>query len=268
MRELSSLIAVVFLTWSGSGLAAQAGADGMDWWGASFAAATDSLAAGEVGYVATGAKDVRDVRVVDTITRRARPCAEACPGYALAKPMVFSGLYPTNNDDYDDLLDALQKLQLNDAAIRSDPDVSDALGLGFRLGFLGLLHMEIVRERLEREFDLDLLATTPNVRYEVELVTGEVLSIDLLSVKIRTFDNAVIFLPNAYVASIDVRNWSRRKLGRRIKFTLGLEYGSDMQQVKKTVDDIREAGEQMVGFSPAMAEAERQVKAYRSKTAR
>jgi GTP-binding protein LepA len=133
-----------------------------------------SIEAGEVGYVATGAKDVRDVRVGDTITLRDRPCAQACPGYALAKPMVFSGLYPTNNDDYDDLLDALQKLQLNDASLTWEKETSAALGFGFRCGFLGLLHMEIVQERLEREYDLDLICTLPNVEYEVKLKDGTV----------------------------------------------------------------------------------------------
>jgi len=125
------------------------------------------IRAGEVGYLATGAKDVRNVRVGDTVTLRDRPCAKALPGYAVAKPMVFSGLYPTNNDDYDDLLDALQKLQLNDASLTWEKETSAALGFGFRCGFLGLLHMEIVQERLEREYDLDLICTLPNVEYEV-----------------------------------------------------------------------------------------------------
>ena len=125
------------------------------------------IRAGEVGYLATGAKDVRNVRVGDTVTLRDRPCAKALPGYAVAKPMVFSGLYPTNNDDYDDLLDALQKLQLNDASLTWEKETSAALGFGFRCGFLGLLHMEIVQERLEREYDLDLICTLPKVEYEV-----------------------------------------------------------------------------------------------------
>jgi GTP-binding protein LepA len=127
------------------------------------------LTAGEVGYIATGAKDVRNVRVGDTITLRDRMCETACPGYTVAKPMVFSGLYPTSNDDYDGLLDALQKLQLNDASLTWEKETSAALGFGFRCGFLGLLHMEIIQERLEREYDLDLICTLPNVEYEVVL---------------------------------------------------------------------------------------------------
>ena len=137
-----------------------------------------TITAGEVGYIATGAKDVRDVRVGDTITLRERPCAEALSGYAVAKPMVFSGLYPTNNDDYDDLLDALQKLQLNDASLTWEKETSAALGFGFRCGFLGLLHMEIIQERLEREYDLDLICTLPNVEYEVQMKDGEVLRVE------------------------------------------------------------------------------------------
>jgi len=133
-----------------------------------------TLSAGEVGYIATGAKDLRQVRVGDTITLRDDRCATACAGYQVVKPMVFSGLYPTNNDDYDDLLDALEKLQLNDASLTWEKETSAALGFGFRCGFLGLLHMEIVQERLEREYDLDLICTLPNVEYEVKLKDGTV----------------------------------------------------------------------------------------------
>ncbi len=137
--------------------------------------AQKQLSAGEVGYIATGAKDVRYVRVGDTITLAERPCAEPLPGYAEAKPMVFSGMYPTDNDQYDDLLEALQKLQMNDASLTWEKETSAALGFGFRCGFLGLLHMEIVQERLEREYDLNLIATLPNVEYEVLLRDGQVI---------------------------------------------------------------------------------------------
>jgi GTP-binding protein LepA len=126
------------------------------------------LEAGEVGYVITGLKDVSRVRVGDTITTKKGGAAEALPGYKDVKPMVFSGLFPTESEDYPELRDALERLKLNDAALFYEPETSQALGFGFRCGFLGLLHMEIVRERLEREFDLDLIVTAPNVAYRVQ----------------------------------------------------------------------------------------------------
>src|SRR5579864_5087209 len=127
----------------------------------------ERLVAGEVGYVITGLKEVSELRVGDTLTAEARPAAEPLPGYKDVKPMVFAGLFPTDSDDYPELRDALEKLKLNDAALFYEPETSQALGFGFRCGFLGLLHMEIVRERLEREFDLDLLVTAPTVAYRV-----------------------------------------------------------------------------------------------------
>jgi GTP-binding protein LepA len=127
----------------------------------------ESLGAGEVGYVVTGLKDVSSLRVGDTITSVARPASEPVPGYKDVKPMVFAGLYPSDSDAYPELRDALERLKLNDGALLYEPEVSKALGFGFRCGFLGLLHMEIVRERLEREFDLDLIVTAPTVAYRV-----------------------------------------------------------------------------------------------------
>jgi GTP-binding protein LepA len=127
----------------------------------------DLLSAGEVGYIITGLKDVSRLRVGDTITTVARGAQQALPGYKDVKPMVFAGLFPTDSDAYPELRDALERLKLNDAALFYEPETSQALGFGFRCGFLGLLHMEIVRERLEREFDLDLLVTAPNVAYRV-----------------------------------------------------------------------------------------------------
>jgi GTP-binding protein LepA len=135
--------------------------------------AAQAMAAGEVGYVITGIKDVTKLRVGDTLTSTAEGAAEALPGYREVKPMVFCGLFPIDTDRYEDLREALERLALNDAALSWEPETSQALGFGFRCGFLGLLHMDIVRERLEREYDLDLLATTPNVSYEVELTDGE-----------------------------------------------------------------------------------------------
>ena len=132
----------------------------------------ERLTAGEVGYVVTGLKDVSRLRVGDTLTSVRRPAEEALPGYKDVKPMVFAGLFPTDSDDYPELRDALERLKLNDAALMYEPETSQALGFGFRCGFLGLLHMEIVRERLEREFDLDLLVTAPNVAYRVQEKNG------------------------------------------------------------------------------------------------
>jgi GTP-binding protein LepA len=132
----------------------------------------EGLRAGEVGYVITGIKDVSQLRVGDTLTTTARPASEPLPGYREVKPMVFCGLFPVDTDQFADLRDALEKLALNDAALSYEPETSQALGFGFRCGFLGLLHMDIVRERLEREYDLELLATTPNVEYDVILTDG------------------------------------------------------------------------------------------------
>jgi len=135
------------------------------------------LGPGEVGYVITGIKDVTRLRVGDTLTTKRGPAAEPLPGYRDVKPMVFCGLFPIDSDDYPDLRDALEKLVLNDAALSWEPETSDALGFGFRCGFLGLLHMDIVRERLEREYDLELLTTMPSVEVEVELESGEIVPV-------------------------------------------------------------------------------------------
>jgi GTP-binding protein LepA len=137
----------------------------------------ESLKAGEVGYLITGIKEVSELRVGDTLTHRRNQAQEPLPGYREVKPMVFCGLFPVNSDAYEELRDALEKLALNDAALSYDPESSQALGFGFRCGFLGLLHMDIVRERLEREYDLELLATTPTVEYEVILTDRTVVEV-------------------------------------------------------------------------------------------
>ncbi len=138
----------------------------------------DELHAGEVGYLAAAIKAVEDARVGDTITLASKPAKEPLPGYTEAKPMVFCGLFPTDADQYHDLREALDKLKLNDAALSYEPETSSAMGFGFRCGFLGLLHMEIVQERLEREYDLDLITTAPSVVYRVTALDGEVTLID------------------------------------------------------------------------------------------
>jgi GTP-binding protein LepA len=137
-----------------------------------------SLGAGEVGYIATGLKTIRECRVGDTVTLQIGGASEPLPGYKQVKPMVFAGIYPTNNDDYTDLRDALEKLQLNDASLVYEPESSQALNFGFRAGFLGLFHMDIIQERLEREYDLDILATAPSVKYRVLKRNGELIEID------------------------------------------------------------------------------------------
>lgn len=134
----------------------------------------ESLSAGEVGYVATGFKDVRECRVGDTLTTFENQAPKPLPGYQQVKPMVFAGIFPVEGEDYSDLKDALEKLQLNDAALAYEPETSQALNFGFRCGFLGMFHMEIIQERLEREYDLDILVTSPSVEYEVVLGTGQV----------------------------------------------------------------------------------------------
>jgi GTP-binding protein LepA len=140
-------------------------------------ATAESLSAGEVGYLITGVKDVTRLRVGDTLTTKARGASEPLPGYREVKPMVFCGLFPIEQNQFPELRDALEKLTLNDAALQWEPETSDALGFGFRCGFLGLLHMDIVRERLEREYDLDLMATMPSVEFEVEQTDGEILTV-------------------------------------------------------------------------------------------
>ena len=137
----------------------------------------EELSAGMVGYITASLKNVKDTRVGDTITDAARPCAEPLPGYKKVNPMVYCGLYPADGAKYPDLRDALEKLQLNDAALQFEAETSVALGFGFRCGFLGLLHLEIVQERLEREYNLDLVTTAPSVIYKIHKTNGEVIDL-------------------------------------------------------------------------------------------
>ncbi|MBR0137883.1 MAG: translation elongation factor 4, partial [Erysipelotrichaceae bacterium] len=138
----------------------------------------NELSSGEVGWIAASIKSIQDIRVGDTITTVDNPCREALPGYRKLQSMVYCGLYPTDNARYNDLRDALEKLQLNDASLHFEAETSQALGFGFRCGFLGLLHMDVVQERLEREYNLDLIATAPSVVYQVELQNGETMLVD------------------------------------------------------------------------------------------
>jgi GTP-binding protein LepA len=179
--------------------------------------AAETLGAGEVGYVITGLKDVSRLRVGDTLTSERRPASDPLPGYKDVKPMVFAGLFPTDSDDYPDLRDALERLKLNDAALFYEPETSQALGFGFRCGFLGLLHMEIVRERLEREFDLDLLVTAPNVAYRVLERSADWVEVHNPAEMPRELDaveepyvRASIIVPKEYVGPVMELNNDRR----------------------------------------------------------
>ena len=179
--------------------------------GATSLSPCEQLSAGEVGYLTASIKTVQDTRVGDTVTLAARPTPEALPGYRQVKPMVFCGVYPADGKRYPDLKDALEKLQLNDASLTYEPENSAALGFGFRCGFLGLLHMEIITERLEREFDLDLVTTTPGVQYRITLTDGEVKVISnpseypdpsQIAKQEEPFVDVHLYTPNDYVGSL------------------------------------------------------------------
>jgi len=171
----------------------------------------DELSAGEVGFLVAGIKDIHGAPVGDTITLARTPAAEPLPGFATMQPRVFAGLFPTEADDYPDLREALERLQLNDAALNFEPETSEALGFGFRCGFLGLLHMDIVQERLEREYDVSLITTAPTVIYEVEMTDGEVLTLEnparlppanKISEIREPIIHANILVPQDYVGSV------------------------------------------------------------------
>ena len=170
-----------------------------------------SLAAGEVGYVIAGIKELKAAKVGDTVTLADRPAASALPGFKEIKPQVFAGLFPVEANQYEQLRESLQKLQLNDSSLQFEPEVSQALGFGFRCGFLGLLHMDIVQERLEREFDMDLITTAPSVIYEVRLKSGETILIDnpdrlpdpgRVEAVLEPVMTVQLFMPQEYVGAI------------------------------------------------------------------
>ena len=187
----------------------------------------DALYAGEVGYIAASIKDVRQARVGDTVTLKDRPAKEPLEGYRAVQPMVFCGIYPADGAHYTDLRDALEKLQLNDASLTFEPETSVALGFGFRCGFLGLLHMEIIQERLEREYDLDLITTAPSVVYRLKLTDGSEISIDnptnypdptLIASAQEPICNAHIYSPSEYVGNIMELCQERRGVFKDMKY--------------------------------------------------
>jgi len=193
---------------------------------------TDELIVGDVGYLTASIKNVADTRVGDTITHVDRPAEEPLPGYRRLNPMVYCGLFPVSSDDYNDLREALERLELNDSSLQYDPETSQALGFGFRCGFLGLLHMEIIQERIEREFGIDLITTAPSVILEVEKTDGETINIDnpseipdqqIIQEIREPFVEATIMVPNDYVGA--VMEISQKKRGQFV----------DMQYL----DDIR-----------------------------
>lgn len=188
---------------------------------------SDELRAGDVGYISASIKNVRDTRVGDTVTLADRPAAEPLPGYKKVQPMVFCGIYPADGAKYEDLRDALEKLRLNDASLTFEPETSVALGFGFRCGFLGLLHMEIIQERLEREYDLDLVTTAPSVIYKITTTDGQVLDIDnptnmppVASIKEmeEPIVKATIMTPIEYVGAIMELSKERRGIYRDMSY--------------------------------------------------
>ena len=187
----------------------------------------DNLTSGEVGYIVASIKNISDIRVGDTITLAKNSCSEALPGYKKLQQVVFTGLYPTETNKYNDLRDALEKLKLNDASLTFEPETSEALGFGFRCGFLGLLHMDVVEERLEREFNLNLIATSPSVVYQVELTDGSVIMIDSPQklpdiTKIKTISEPFIltniFTPSEYIGPLMELCQNKRGIYKQIEY--------------------------------------------------
>ena len=201
---------------------------------------TDSLTTGQVGYIATGFKDVQECSVGDTLTGGAKNAVDPLPGYVELKSMVFAGLYPSDGEDYNNLRAALEKLQLNDASLTMEPENSVALGFGFRCGFLGLMHLEIIQERLEREYDLDLIITAPSVAYQVVLQDNSIVKIDNPS-KLPDVSsinqiqepilNITIVTPSRHVGTIMELMHSKRSEFKRMEYIQGLN-GSDSTETE------------------------------------
>ncbi len=209
---------------------------------------TESLSTGQVGYIATGFKEVRECSVGDTLTLDRIPAEEPLPGYVPVKSMVFAGLYPSDGEEYGSLRVALEKLQLNDASLSMEPESSSALGFGFRCGFLGLMHLEIIQERLEREYDLDLIITAPSVAYQVELTNGETVMIDSpaklpspneLSVIKEPMLDLTIVAPSRHVGALMDLMHSRRSEFKRMEYMQGggtrRDSGSDDNDTSRVV---------------------------------
>ena len=238
----------------------------------------EGLASGEVGYVATGLKDVAECRVGDTITWADEPAPQPLPGYRRAKPMVFAGIYPTDSDQYQDLRDALAKLVLNDASLVYEPESSAALGFGFRCGFLGLLHLEIIVERLEREYGLELLTTAPSVEYRVQLTSGEEILVDnpadlpdpsKIAAISEPWAKIDIITPSRYIGQVMELVTSRRGQFLRMEFLEAendlapgearvlLEYDVPMAEILVDFYD------QLKGSTSGYASLDYQIKEYR-----
>jgi GTP-binding protein LepA len=215
---------------------------------------TDILNAGQVGYVATGFKDVQECAVGDTLTNQGNPATEPLPGYVELKSMVFAGLYPADGEDYTRLRAALEKLKLNDASLSIEPENSGALGFGFRCGFLGLMHLEIVQERLEREYDLDLIVTAPSVAYEVLLTNGEVMRVDnpsrlpsptTISEIREPILGITIVTPNSSVGAVMELMHGRRSEFRRMEYLQGL---ADSEQARVVMEYTMPLAEMLADF--------------------
>lgn len=231
-----------------------------------------SLEAGEVGYIAASIKSIGDTQVGDTVTNDERPCDEPLPGYRKVNPMVFSGIYPADGAKYGDLRDALEKLQLNDASLSFEPETSIALGFGFRCGFLGLLHMEIIQERLEREYNLDLITTAPSVIYKVTMTNGEVQYIDnptnypdpaLIQTAEEPMVKASILSPSDYVGNIMELCQDRRGVFKDMKYLddtrVELHYELPLNEIVYDFFDVLKSRTkgyasfdyEMMGYSPS-----------------
>ena len=225
----------------------------------------ETLYSGQVGYIATGFKDVQECAVGDTLTNHSEPAADPLPGYVELKSMVFAGLYPADGEDYNNLRAALEKLRLNDASLSMEPDTSTALGFGFRCGFLGLMHLEIIQERLEREYDLDLIVTAPSVAYRVILNSGEILLVDNPSKLPSPSElqeiqepilNLTIVAPSKYVGAIMELMHSRRSDYKRVEYIQG--YGDS--STASSVDQSRVVMEYTMPLSELLADFFNQLK--------